>query len=64
MENKPSPSRLQLIVAFMLAASLTLIGGAVWMIATDQGAPALVAAAGAMLAACAAIIGSKIKKKP
>ena len=64
MSDKPSPSRLRLLVAFLLAASVTMIGGAVWMIATDRGAPVFVALGGAMLAAFASIIASQTRKKP
>ena len=64
MSDKPSPSKLRILVAFMLAASVTMIGGAVWMIATDRGAPVFVAVGGSLLAAFAAIIASQIRKKP
>ena len=62
MSNKPSPSALRILMAFMLAAPVTMIDGAVWMIATDQGAPAFVAVGGSMLAAFATILASQIKK--
>jgi hypothetical protein len=63
MSDKPSPSKLRILVAFLLAASITMIGGAIWMIATDQGAPVFVAVGGSILGAFAAIIASQIKKK-
>lgn len=64
MSDKPSASKLRMLVAFLLAASVTMIGGAVWMIATDRGAPVFVAVGGALLAAFASIIASQIKKTP
>jgi hypothetical protein len=64
MSEKPSPSALRLLVGLMIGGSLVLIACAVWMIATDKGAPVFVALAGSMLAAFAAIIGSQIQKKP
>lgn len=63
MSDKLSPSKLRILVAFLLAASVTMIGGAVWMIATDQGAPVVVALGGSMFAAFAAVIASQLKKK-
>ena len=63
MSDKPSSSTLRILVAFLLAASVTMIAGAVWMIATDRGAPVFVAVGGSMLGAFAAILASRIKKK-
>lgn len=64
MSEKPSQSKLRILVAFLLTASITMIGGAVWMIATDRGAPVFVAVGGAMLAAFASVIASQIRKRP
>lgn len=63
MSDKPSSSKLRMLVAFLLAASVTMIVGAVWMIATDRGAAVFVAVGGALLAALASIIASQDKKK-
>ena len=63
MSNKPSASALRLLVGIMLGASLAMIGIAVWMIVNDEGSPVLVAAAGSMLAAFAAIMAARNKKK-
>lgn len=62
MPEKPSPSTLRLLAGVMIGASVALIGIAVWQISTHQGAPVMVAAAGSMLAALAAVIGSQAKK--
>jgi hypothetical protein len=64
MSEKPAQSKLRILVAFLLTASITMIGGAVWMIATDRGAPVFVAVGGAMLAAFASVIASQIRKRP
>jgi hypothetical protein len=64
MSKKPLPFSHRLLVAFMAAASVTLIGGAVWMISTHRGEPVFVFFVGSMLGAIAAIIGSHTKKKP
>ena len=62
MSEKPSPTMLRFLVSIMLGGALALIGIAVWMISRDEGAPVFVALAGSMLAAFAAIIGSRIMK--
>ena len=64
MSEKPSKSNVRFLIGIMLGASITLIGLAVWMIVKDEGSPTLVAAAGSMLAAIAAIIASQAKKQP
>lgn len=63
MSKTPSPSQLRFLVGMMLGASLALIGLAVWMIVRDEGSPVLVAVAGSMLAAFAAIIAAQGRKK-
>ncbi len=63
MSKTPSASQLRFLVGIMLGASLALIGLAVWMIAKDEGSPVLVAVAGSMLAAFAAILAAQGKKK-
>lgn len=63
MSDKLSSSPLRILVAILLAASVTMIVAAVWMIATDQGAPVFVAVGGSMSGALAAILASQIRKK-
>lgn len=63
MSEKPSASPLRLLVGILLGASLVLIGLAVWMIVKDEGSPVFVALAGSMLAAFAAILGSRSNRK-
>ena len=63
MSKKFSHSALRLVVALLLAGALVSIASAVWLIATDQGAPIWIALAGAMMAALASIFASQIKKK-
>ncbi|PZO01699.1 MAG: hypothetical protein DCF28_09635 [Alphaproteobacteria bacterium] len=63
MSRKPSASTIRLLVGIMIGASMTLIGIAVWMIVTDQGAPVFVALAGSLLGSAAAIIASQANKK-
>lgn len=63
MSDKPSASTFRLLVGIMLGASLALIGIAVWMIVKDEGSPVFVSVAGSMLAAFAAMMAARGKKK-
>ncbi len=63
MPATPSPSTLRLLAGIMIGASVTLIGIALWMIFKHEGSPVFVAVAGSMLAAFAAVIGSRAKNK-
>lgn len=63
MADAPSKQTLKLLVGVLIGCSITMIAGAVWMIATDRGSPVYVAIGGSLLASFAAILAAQGKKK-
>ena len=64
MSGKPPASAIRFMVGILLGAAVAAIGIAAWMMFNHKGGPVvLVAVAGSMLAALAAIISSQAKTK-